>query len=355
MAAPPGEGTTVWSLAASPKYDALCLLNVLGDDPFYVGFYPTEFEEFDRRLGPDERAACRSLRRIIKDEGHGIVSGLLSLVLSVVDGDGLEETITALRSDSGIRDRFARSGHWDGPAWETFVRARPHATVALEGLRRSGFEEYWRRNVLPDVQAQVARLAPVVRRYDIVPAVEELLGRRLAGREITVYLLRYSMPHGIRITGRRLLTHVDYPFSTVVRNAIHEMLHPPYDAADPAVRAAVERVGRDPLVEEKVRHHDPSFGYNTAEGYVEEDCVQALEQVVAERFGEGGDPRGYWTVQDGGMHILAAAIYDRFRRAVVPKGPLPAFAPWFLRSVHAGDLDGARLAGTVRRFFGPTD
>jgi hypothetical protein len=61
-----------------------------------------------------------------------------------------------------------------------------------------------------------------------------------------VYLLYYSKPHGIKITGMRFLTNYSYPFRIVLRNAIHEMMHPPYDLAhDAGLRASLQSLRSD--------------------------------------------------------------------------------------------------------------
>jgi hypothetical protein len=168
-----------------------------------------------------------------------------------------------------------------------------------------------------------------------------------------VYLLSYSEPHGIRITGLRFLTHVSYPFSIVLHNAIHEPMHPPYHVDDPKVRDAIDLLGRDPLVIDKVQHHDPSFGYNTTAGYIEEDSVQALEELVGEKFGVGRNPCEYWKEQDGGMHVLAAAIYTDYKQAS-SANPDSYYAQWFVRAVQDGQLGGSNLQKTVQTFFSPT-
>ena len=86
-------------------------------------------------------------------------------------------------------------------------------------------------------------------------------------------------------------------------------MHPPYHSDDAKVREAIDLLGRDPLMLDKVQHHDPSFGYNTTAGYIQEDSVRALEQIVSEKFGIGRDACNYWQEQDGGVHVLAAAMY----------------------------------------------
>ena len=43
---------------------------------------------------------------------------------------------------------------------------------------------------------------------------------------MTTYVLAYSQPHDIRLTGLRYLTNVSYPFTIVLHSAIHESMPP---------------------------------------------------------------------------------------------------------------------------------
>jgi hypothetical protein len=347
----PSHNATVWELRASLKYDALCLLNALADDPFYLSYYRSEFEHFDPLLTEKERGAIREVKRIVKDEAGGIASALLALVLSTADDERLGPMVRSVEDSSAIRAAFEKTAFWDPKAWATYERARPALAAALRGLERVGFERYWESNVRPQIDEQIRTLAPVLPEYNVVPAVERLLGRPLPSNRLTVFLLQYSQPHGIRITGTRFLTHVSYPWAIVLRNALHELMHPPYDASAPEIRAALDRLGQEPTVREQVEHHDRSFGYNSVAGYVEEDCVQALDQIVGEQFGLHRDPRWYWRSQDDGMHVLAAAVYAGYR-PVARDDPQPTpFPTWFVHAVADGALEGRRLGATLRRFF----
>lgn len=230
-----------------------------------------------------------------------------------------------LRSSYGSLFAVGRTGTQSPSILKTFIRAR----------RGQG--------------CRIAELSLDLPKYNIVPAIEARLGFPLPSQTITVYLLAYSEPHGIRITGLRFLTHLSYPFDIVLHNAIHEAMHPPYDANDSAVRKAVDLLGRDPLVVDKVNHHDASFGYNTASGYIEEDSVQALEQILSEEFGVGRNAQEYWREQDGGMHLLAAAIYVEYKSALSQSRQ--PYAKWFVHAVESGDLRGDKLQHTVNGFF----
>src|SRR5579863_1050691 len=349
-ASPSLHTDTNWDIRPSLKFDALCLLNALSNDPFYLTYYQADFDHFNPLFTPQERSAFQDLKKIIKDEGGGIISANLSLYFSVIDDETLDQMIQTARDSAKMRAALMQTSYWDADAWARYERARPTLIAALTALQRVGFPAYWETKVRPSIEKRIKELAPALPKYNIVPAIENVLGKPLPSNRITVYLLNYSEPHGIRITGTRFLTHVSYTFSIVLHNAIHEMMHPPYDLKDPAIRHAVDQLAAEPMLRDKIEHHDKSFGYNDGPGYVEEDCVQALEEVISEQFGAGHDARAYWKAQDGGMHILAAAIYMQYSEAV-KKNPAPSFPTWLVQAVNAGNLQGQQLAVTLQHFF----
>ncbi|HET6181803.1 MAG TPA: hypothetical protein VFE61_33095 [Candidatus Sulfotelmatobacter sp.] len=344
--------STHWDLKPSFKYDALCLLNVLSGDPYYLQYYQAEYDHFHPLFTPEENAALVQLKHVIKDEGGGIVSANLALYYSVVDDETLPEMIRTAHDSSTMQAALRKTPYWDDDGWKSYKKARPALEIALRGLNRVGFPAYWKQSAEPGVERKIAQLSPDLAKYDIAPIIEQHLGFALPSQTITVYLLAYSEPHGIRITGLRFLTHESYPFRIVLHNAIHEPMHPPYIANDPRVRKAIDLLSRDPLIVDKVKHHDPSFGYNTAPGYIEEDSVEALEQIVAEQVGAARDARAYWKEQDGGMHVLAAAIYTSYK-AALQHGPV-IYSDWLVHAVENGELRGEKLQTTIKHFFSET-
>jgi hypothetical protein len=344
-----GQPVTAWQLRPSLKYDALCLLNVLSGDPFYLRYYQREYDHFHPLFTPQEQDAFADLKHRLKDQGRGIVSATLTLYYSTVADETLPEMIRTAHDPAAMRAALERTPYWIPEAWRNFEQAAPALETALSALDRVGFAAYWSDQARPRVQQRIAELAPDLPKYDIVPVVERYLGFRLPTATITVYLLAYSEPHGIRLTGLQFLTHLSYSFTIVLRNAIHESMHPPYQAADPAVSRAIAVLGRDSLVADAVAHHDPSFGYNSAPGLIEEDSVEALEQIVAEQFGVGRSARWFWYFQDGGMHVLAPAMYVGYKQAVAQHQE--PYSRWLVQAVQSGQLQGATLKTTDRRFF----
>ncbi len=343
------QSVTNWQLKPSLKYDALCLLNVLSGDPYYLEYYKAEYEHFHPLFTLEEQAAFGQLKHVIKDHGGGIVSAKLALYYSAVTDETLPEMIGTAHDSSKLKAALQKTPYWSDEDWKFYEEARPSLETALRALNRVGFPDYWERSARPRIEKRIAELSQDLPKYDIVPAIERTLGFPLPSHTITVYLLAYSEPHGIRITGLRFLTHESYPFKIVLHNAIHEPMHPPYNGHDPAIMEAIDLLGRDPLITDKVKHHNPSFGYNTTAGYVEEDSVQALEEIISEEFGVGRDARKYWREQDDGIHVLAAAIYVDYK-AALKQAPQP-YSKWFTGAVAEGKLRGSNLQRTIDVFF----
>src|SRR5579871_4511540 len=88
-----GHDQTRWEVRPSMAYDALCLFNTLGGDPFYRGFYQQEFERYDGRLEPAERQAFEHIHQVLKVRQHRFVGSFLVLYLSA----GNPETIADLQ------------------------------------------------------------------------------------------------------------------------------------------------------------------------------------------------------------------------------------------------------------------
>jgi hypothetical protein len=343
--------TTDWELKPSFKFDTLCLLNALSGDPYYLDYYKAEYDHFNPLFTPAERDSFRQLKAIIKDGEGNIISAKLALFFSTTADETLQQMIQTTRDSSRMRTALMETPYWSADGWAAYEKARPQLEIALNALQRVGFPQYWETKARPQIEKRITELSPTLTQYNVIPAIEDKLAKPLSSNRITIYLLAYSEPHGIKITGTRFITHVSYPFRIVLHNAVHEMMHPPYDQSDPAVAAAIEQIGRDPLIRDKVENHNKSFGYNSVPGYVEEDSVQALEEIVCEQFGMERDSQEYWKTQDDGIHILAAAIYVQYKQALHDDKAAISYPQWLVKAAHNGDLQGAKLAETTRKFF----
>lgn len=341
--------TTVWALRPSLKHDALAFLGVLTGDPFYTERYPAEYARFEPQLTPETRAALAEIERKVKVEGGRIISAHLTLVFSASPAETLSEMRSALEDLAPLRAAFEETPYaGDWPIFESIV---PELRVVLGWYEQIEFPAFWEAEVLPRVEARIAELSPQLPGYDVLGETARLTGRPAPLDTLTVYVLRFVEPHGIKVTGSRFLTAVSWPLSVVLPDAVHEMMHPPYDlAGDPELRAALDRLRADSTLIDRVENHDPSLGYTTFDGFVEENVVQALEQVALERMGVGRDPHAHWCRQDGGMHVLAVALYRVMQEKRFPDSGEPV-RDLLIREVSDGSLQPGSVGDHVRAFY----
>lgn len=305
---------THWQVTPSLKFDALCLLNTLTGDPFYVQFNQDIHDHFKPLITPEAEAALATLKRVIKDEGHSIISAMLCLFFSAVEADDLPAMAAALDQPETIKAGLKQSPYYDAEAWARFVSIRDDLRTVFRFLESIRFPDYWQTEIRPQIEETIQGVTAYLSEYDVVSQLERLIGVRLPSSTITVYVLRYTRPHGIKVIGQRFITGDSWRPEVALRTAVHEMLHPPYDlGVDEPLQNAINTLQTDPFVWEKFSNHDADYGYNTFTGYAEENCVRALEQLVNESFNIGRDPRERWRDEDGGMHVLAAALYHTLK------------------------------------------
>jgi hypothetical protein len=353
LAAQTPHTTTDWDVRPSFKYDAICVLNVLSGDPYYIEYYKADYDRLAKQLRPEELTAFANLKRRIKDQNGGIISASLALYFSAIDAESLDDMIRVVDDSSAMRRNLQATPYYDEQDWKIYEESRADLKAAFRALQRIHFEADWEKEVRPRIEQARREIAAGLPRYNVVPAIESALGSARPSNRITVYLLYYSQPHGIKITGTQFLTHYSYPFRIVLRNAIHEMMHPPYDLAhDPELRSDFDSLRADLFLMNKVEHHDSSYGYNTLEGLLEEDCVQALEEVIAERFGMGHDSRDYWREQDGGIHVFAVALYGLMKGRGFGDKPEP-FPAFLKRMFREGRFSKGQIEQVNREFLSP--
>ena len=304
---------TTYRVETSEKFDALCLVNLLSDDPFYIKYYPAEHARWREQVSAATLAAARRIRQVVKDEGGGIVSASLVLYLSVARSTTVAGALADLDRLDALRARFEKTPYYDAEEWARFESIVPELSSVLRGLEAARFPAYWRSALRPRLDERAAVFLPELAQRDIVPLQEKMLGFRLKDRSITVYLVHFARPHGIKVTGNRFITEAELSPEIVLRTAIHEMMHPPFDTADVALRAAVEPIRSHPLVVDRLEHHDPSFGYNSFEGLLEEGVVKVLDQFIAERLAIAVPATERWRKNDQGLHVIAAALYEVMR------------------------------------------
>lgn len=353
--APEFHKTTVWDVQPSFKYDMFCFMNILTGDPFYTRFYKKTYAHFEPMLTPEVKSALAAIKKSIKDDGGGIVPARLNLFYSVVPADNLDSLIAATRDVAPLKEALQKTEYFDVESWETFDRIRPQLITVFQFLQQIHFRQYWEAEVRPGLLKAAAANRDWLEQYNIVPLEEGILGRPMTSNVVHVYMLHYVVPHGMRITGTRFLTADVYPKHIVLMTAMHEMLHPPYDwDNDKELREALETLKQDPFLMQRVEHHNPSFGYNSFEGFVEEDVVQASDQLVGEAAGRPLEPGARWRKSDDGMHVLAVALYELAHQEHYNLHA-ESMRDFIIRMIRSGKLAPGRIEAEYRKLYPAED
>ncbi|MDB5432780.1 MAG: hypothetical protein JWP35_3896 [Caulobacter sp.] len=332
---------TRWSVRTSEGFDAYCFLQPLSGKPFYTRYYEAELAAFKPRLPAAAIAALDSLHKEADAAGSLLGPGLCTIASGGPDATLVQAIDAVARAETVLLPPLKAGPYWDADSWAVFLGQRERLLSVLKALEAADFAGFRRTCIGAREGARVPALSARLAGLDVIAEQERLLGRPLEPT-IEVILLWFSKPHGIRIQGQRFLTHIDYPDEVVLRNAAHEILHPPFPLDGPAAKAALGVLGRDPLMTRIVAEHDPAFGYNSLEGVLNEDMVQALEQIVSERLGFAKPAGPRWREADGGMHVLAAGLYGLMKAEGYDRtgGEL---AQWTLVAARSGKLSPKRL------------
>lgn len=342
---------TDWRVQPSFVFDSLCLLNVLTGDEFYLKYYKDDYAQFEPKLTPAARSAFVNLKRKIKDENRKIISAFLTLYFSATDDRLLDDLLNTLRDSRKLKNNLMKTEYYTEAGWQLFESVKPDLRTVFLFLKQIKFEEYWKQNLLPKLERKIADIEKDLPQYNVIARVESLLGFRLPSNQLTVFILNYSQPHGIRITGMRFLTDASYPFKIVLRNAVHEPMHPPFHwDSDDELRHAIESLQADEFLMGKVKNHNPSFGYNTFRGFIDEDCVQALEQIINESFKVEVEAHRRWKENDDGMHVFAVALYSLMKWEHFD-GTHEKFRDFLLRMIRSGKLSTGKIKPLYDAFY----
>jgi len=323
---------TTWQVRTSVVYEAFGLLNALTGDPLAAAQYPADTARFGAGLTPRTQTALERLSTYRQQSGTAL-SALLARNFSAANPASLDEAI-ALANDPG-RLRRALAGEVTRQEWYAFAAVLPDVAAALEHLRGAGFEAYWQEQLLPGLTVSAGETQAFVQNYNVVPVVEQYLGRALPGSSVTLYLVYFQRPYGHRLTGTQLVSVPGISPEAQVQTVIHELLHPAFDSADADVRRAAQRLAGNAFFRQAFEQRDTRYPYNTWSSYVDENAVRALEQMICAQMGL--PQRWSWAGEDGGMHVLAPVLVDLMRAQNYPASG-ESFETFFLRNIGDGTL-----------------
>lgn len=324
---PERHAGTVWSVEPAYAFDALCFLQVLSGDPYYLELFEgTGDAAFAReargRLTRSERAAVDRLHGVVQRVLGAIPCAVLSSLFATTGATDLDSFRGALSDPRAFRrahadefDVFYRRGmgglRLPGPLVDLLLR---DVATYLDALERVGFAAHWDAEVRPDLEALAAELGRGAAGFDVVPVVETLIGGGLPSDRVVVHLARFARPNGISLGAASLVMEERTDAAHLARVAAHEMLHGWVDCTGaPALTAWVGSLRADPIVARAFGGRNRHHGYNSYLALAEEGITMALDQLAAERLGLASDPWERWFLHDDGLHVLALAWHEALR------------------------------------------
>lgn len=340
---------TRWKVRAAEGADAIAFLGPLSGTQLYLDFYAADAAAFAPRLPEAVRADIGRLWNEANQDGFGLLGPNLQVLFSAQGHDAtLASLLGALRArQTAILPSYQASSYWSEKDWAWFERAAVRLEAIFAALQAAGFAAFRQERIGSDLDRRIAEVSRALAGFDVISWQEKLSGRSF-DPEIQIVLLQFAKPHGIKVQGQTFLQSADYDTATTVRIAAHEMLHPPVPMDGPAATAALAALGRDPLIMKIVREHDPRWGYTSLEGMLNEDLVQALDQLISEALGVGRNPADRWRKADDGMHVIAAGLYGLLRqdRWIESGGSIER---WLAGIVADGRLEPARFHPVAAR------
>ncbi len=307
------NGVTEWVVSPAAGLDAILLIGVVSGDVLQKDAYAETIEFVRSRLSPDALGALERLDRALRVERKLLTGPSLAYVFSAGPIDSLDAVIESAGDPDGrLRPALMKTPLWDEQKYEGIRALLPDVALVLRALKDIGFEAWYARDIRPKLDDAVAKIGPALSGYDLIPEQARLLGRPLDPR-IELLVVRFSRPYGIRITGQRFVAYYGMEPRDFLLIAAHEIFHPPFDLKDEELLRRLQPLEADPWVQSIVNNHDPAYGYNSFMGVINEDSTQALDQIVSERLGFAREPAKRWQRADGGMHMIAAALYQAMK------------------------------------------
>jgi hypothetical protein len=303
---------TLWKVRSSEGFDAIAFLGPLARGDLYLPYYEADVAVFAPLLPAAVSADIGTLWEEAAKAEFGLLGPSLSVIFSAGHDADLKTMIDAATSPEAILlQAYRRSPYWEEKDWRWFVSVAPRLRKIFEAMLDAGFPAF-RTERTSTLEQRIAELPRSLAGFDVIQQQEKLTGRTF-DPHIEVVLLQFCKPHGIKVQGQTFLQAADWNIATTIRNAAHEMLHPPVAMEGSAAKAALAVLAKDPLIPRIVRHHDPRWGYTSLDGMFNEDLAQALDQLIAESLGVARNPADRWRKSDDGMHVLAGGLYGLLR------------------------------------------
>ncbi|MCL2500671.1 MAG: hypothetical protein FWE90_10105 [Defluviitaleaceae bacterium] len=288
----------------SYNMDMLCLLNTLTADSYYTDRHKEVFDAWYPQLSEEIKT---KMRELADKQENSMLSPTVTLFVSSLDDFNNRNLAEMLGSFDEIEKSMNKTPYaFDKEEFEEQFSRFKHTIIPLiSELEEKGFRQYWEQNWLPKIREKCAEINDRLAAFNIDEALQPF--GDIDNSDCTIYLCAFTDPLGIKLCGNNLLTDIRYSLDIILSNATHEMFHPPYNREQ--VRDHITALFDNPWVKEAFDNQSPNSGYGTAEGFIEENIVEALGIYLAVKLGADIEPYEYFKNHDGGSHVVSPHFY----------------------------------------------
>ena len=309
---------TQWDVKYNVLYEMICFLNTLCVSKPYRDYYKNDYEYWVKRL--DKKAVSEHIDLIkqkIYEQRNQIISSELCLYCSMMSDEEptLEKVLNLTEQQLDTVRLKAEKTYWDNENWNAFVDVLPSIQSVLRALHENGFVDYWRDNYKNEIQLKCNEIKRDISHIDIISEIERICQKRILEHTVELYTAHYTIPHGIKLYGNRLIGMTVLAPTTMAWISLHEMIHTPYENGSD-IQQIIDSLKNNPFISDAVENHEKWIGYNTYETYFDEQCTKALDHYIGERLHlipndaipQSVDERR--NQEDNGIHILFPVIYN---------------------------------------------
>jgi len=312
---------TLWNISPSYKFELACVCNLFSNQDRYIKAHPEGWEKFKHLFSNPQ---YQKLAAMLNEQGFIISSALIAIFDSFDYNGGDIDEICMVTEDQELRATVLRSYFLDNniispEQWEQYSPLMPQLTDMARYVHEGGFAQYWQDNCLPEIRIRCQEFMAQAGQYPVIEEVNTLLGPKyaLTNEAITLYLCKFSAPHGTSLAVQGFVSDIRWDLETTVAIALHEMMHPPFDRK--RIEKIAAELAQDEFVAEARKLLPPSY-YPTPRMFVEENIVEGAHIYLAEKLGVEDNPLEYFVKHDSGSHVLSVILYDALKQGIAAAG-----------------------------------
>lgn len=309
----------------SYNLDILCFVNTMTADDYFVDKHKEAFVKFFPLISDETK---RNIQDMVKTLGSSMLSPRLTLHISSLTDFNSRHLIEMLRSHAEMEASLNLTPYkYSREDFDTYFSFLESAIIPLiSELEAAGFYLFWKEERLPLIEKKCGEIEQYLVRYDAEQIMRRYKGD-IDSSDFTVYLCSFTHPLGIKLCGNNLISDSKYKNDTILSNVTHEAFHPPYN--NEAVKPYLDKIAQMPLVLTAFENQSPNSGYDTMDGFIEENIVEALGIYVLVKLGVDMNTDEYFKTHDDGSHVISPFFYKYLCEA--PKDARESFEDYFIK------------------------